>query len=130
MVTPSHRLSPSVLIVDDDAAVRWLMARVLKDEGYRVILAEDGLVAWKLLQRANGSIDAVVTDVVMPGMDGIELASRIAALPQAPPLVITSAYPYDRAVRDHPFLPKPFRPEQLATLVGRVLCAMVEHKVG
>jgi CheY-like chemotaxis protein len=130
MISPNYRLSPpTVLVVDDEDAVRWLMARVLKDEGYRVILAEDGLVAWQLLQKAKGRIDAVVADVAMPRMDGIELAARVAALSPAPPLVMTSAYPYNRAVLDHPFLPKPFRAEDLAALVGRVLGA-VEHKAG
>jgi len=130
MISPNYRLSPpTVLVVDDEDAVRWLMARVLKDQGYRVILAEDGLVAWQLLQKAKGRIDAVVADVAMPRMDGIELAARVAALSPAPPLVMTSAYPYNRAVLDHPFLPKPFRTEDLVTLVGRVLGA-VEHKAG
>jgi CheY-like chemotaxis protein len=129
MVSPEYRLfPPTVLIVDDEAVVRSLMARVLEDQGYRVIRAPDGLVAWELLQRATGSIDAVVVDVVMPRMDGLELARRLAALPKAPPLVMTSAYPYNRAVLDHPFLPKPFLPEQLVRMVGRVLGA-VEQKV-
>jgi two-component system cell cycle sensor histidine kinase/response regulator CckA len=130
MLSPGHRLSPpTVLLVDDEDAVRFLMARVLKDKGYRVILAEDGLVAWQLLQRAMGSIDVVVTDVVMPRMNGIDLAARIAGLSQAPPLVMTSAHPYNRAILDHPFLPKPFLAEQLTTLIARVLGA-VERKVG
>jgi CheY-like chemotaxis protein len=130
MFSPGHRLfPPTVLVVDDEDAVRFLMARVLTDQGYRVILAEDGLVAWQLLLRAVGRIDAVVTDVVMPRMNGIELAARIAGLSQAPPLIMTSAYPYDRAVLDHPFLPKPFLAEQLTTLIARVLGA-VERKVG
>jgi len=80
------------------------------------------------LQTARESIDAVIVDVAMPRMDGLELVARVAALPKAPPLVMTSAYPYNRAVLDHPFLPKPFHPEQLVTMVSRVLGA-VEHKV-
>lgn len=129
MGSPEYRLSPpTVLVVDDEDVVRSLMARVLEDQGYRVLRAQDGLVAWELLQRAAGSIDVVVVDVVMPRMDGLELAARVAALPKAPPLVMTSAYPYNRAVLDHPFLPKPFHPEQLVAMVGHVLGA-VEYRV-
>jgi CheY-like chemotaxis protein len=129
MVTPEYRpFPPTILIVDDEDVVRCLMARVLEDQGYRVLHAKDGFVAWQLLQRAKGSIDAVVADVAMPRMDGKELAARVATLPKAPPLVMTSAYPYNRAVVDHPFLPKPFHAEQLVELVGQVLGA-VEHRV-
>lgn len=130
MISPDYRLSPpTVLVVDDEDVVRGLMARVLEGQGYRVILAEDGLIAWQLLQRGRVRIDAVVADVCMPRMDGVKLAARLAELAQAPPLVMTSAYPYNRAVLDHPFLPKPFHAHQLVTLVGRVLGAM-ERKVG
>jgi DNA-binding NtrC family response regulator len=131
MGSPDHRLSPpTVLVVDDDDLLRWFMTRVLEDQGYRVVPAENGRVAWELLRRDAESFDAVVTDVVMPMMDGVELAARIAALANAPPLVLVSAYPYHHAVLDHPFLPKPFHPEQLVTVVGRILGAMERRKVG
>lgn len=131
MVSPAYRPSPpTVLIVDDEELLRWLMIRVLEDRGYRVIPAENGRVAWELLQRTRETIDAVVTDVVMPIMDGLELAARIASLPNAPPLILVSAYPYPRASLDHPFLAKPFHPEQLATMVGRILGATERPRVG
>ena len=66
----------------------------------------------------------MIVDVAMPRMDGLELVARVAALPKAPPLVMTSAYPYTRAILDHPFLPQPFHPEQLVTMVSRVLGAV------
>jgi len=123
MISPDYGPTPpTVLIVDDEDVVRWLMVRVLEDQGYRVIPAENGRMAWKLLHRAMGRIDAVVVDVAMPGMDGLELAARVATLPKALPLIMTSAYPYNyRALLNHPFLPKPFRPEELVTMVSRLL---------
>jgi CheY-like chemotaxis protein len=122
MASPDYRLSPpTVLVVDDEDLLRWFMVRILEDQGYRVLSAENGRVAWELLQRANETIDAVVTDVVMPVMDGVELAARIAGLPNAPPLVLVSAYPHPPEVKDHPFLAKPFHQEQLITLVGKIL---------
>ena len=122
MNSPDHRLSLStVLVVDDDDLLRRLMTQVLEDAGYRVIAAENGRVAWETLVDRCGNIDAVVTDVMMPEMNGVELAARIAALPGAPPLVLVSAEPYPYAVLDHPFLPKPLQPEQLVTIVGSIL---------
>jgi two-component system, cell cycle sensor histidine kinase and response regulator CckA len=131
MDTSSHRLSrPTVLVVDDDDLLRWFMAGVLEGEGYRVIRAENGRVAWQLLRTIGRFVDAVVTDVIMPEMDGVELASRMAGLPNAPALIFVSAYPYHYAVADHPFLPKPFSAEQLVELLGRVVGALERRKVG
>jgi len=131
MDTSSHRLSrPTVLVVDDDELLRQFMARALEAQGYCVIRAENGRVAWELLRNIGGTVDAVVTDVVMPLMDGVELASCIAGLPNAPPLVLVSAYPYHHAVMDHPFLPKPFSAEQLVAILGRVVGALECRKVG
>ena len=125
MVSPEYRLSPpTILVVDDDDLVRWFMTRVLLDERYRVIAAENGEIAWRILKRGDTSVDAVVTDVVMPVMNGVELSRRIAELPNAPPLILVSAYPYPEAVLDHPFLPKPFQPEQLVAIVGHILRAV------
>jgi two-component system cell cycle sensor histidine kinase/response regulator CckA len=125
------RLSrPTVLVVDDDDLLRQFMARVLEDQGYCVIRAKNGRVAWEILRSIGGTVDAVVADVVMPLMDGVELASRLAGLPIAPALVFISAYPYHHAVADHPFLPKPFSAEQLVAILGRVVGALEFRKVG
>jgi CheY-like chemotaxis protein len=125
MASPHYRLfPPTVLVVDDDDLVRWLMTRTLEDECYRVIAAENGSVAWELLKRGVPTVDAVVTDVVMPVMNGVKLSQRIAGLPNGPPLMLVSAYPYPQAALDHPFLPKPFHPEELVAMVGRILRAV------
>jgi DNA-binding NtrC family response regulator len=122
MASPHYRLfPPTVLVVDDDDLVRWLMTRILEDECYRVIAAENGSIAWEVLKRGVPTVDAVVSDVVIPIMNGVELSQRIAELPNAPPLILVSAYPDPEAVLDHPFLPKPFEPGQLVTLVEHIL---------
>jgi two-component system cell cycle sensor histidine kinase/response regulator CckA len=131
MDTSHYRLSrPTVLVVDDDDLLRLFMTRVLEGEGYRVIRAENGRVAWELLRAIGGSVDAVVTDVVMPLINGVELASRMAGLPNAPALVLVSANPHHHAVVDHPFLPKPFSAQQLVAVIGRVVGALEHRKVG
>jgi diguanylate cyclase (GGDEF)-like protein len=72
-----------VLVADDDPLMRLLLSRVLTDSGYEVSLATDGEEAWKLLQGENAPSLAIL-DWVMPGMDGIELCSRIRSRKDCP----------------------------------------------
>jgi CheY-like chemotaxis protein len=111
---------PTVLIVDDEHVLRQLMKRALEERGYRVIAAEDGATAWELL-KAGATIDAVVTDVSMARMSGLELAALVATLPNAPPVVLVSGYRQDTSALGSAFLPKPFLPDQLSNTVGQLL---------
>jgi len=74
-----------VLIVDDDYLIRWALAQALSEAGYEVSAAEDGLKAFEMAEKE--SFDFVVTDLVMPGLDGWKLMEMLCCLP-APPLVI------------------------------------------
>ena len=121
MSAPAPQLQPTVLLVDDEELLRWALARALEKRGYRVVTAEDGAAAWKLLQTASDSISAIVTDVTMPNMDGRELAARVATLPQAPPVILVSGQPQDVSTLGRPFLPKPFHPDELASVLTQVL---------
>jgi CheY-like chemotaxis protein len=112
---------PTVLIVEDEAMLRKIMTRTLEERGYRVVPAEDGAAAWELLQLARGDIHAVVTDVIMPRLGGVELALRVESLLDAPPVALVSGYAKPEAARDRPFLTKPFHPDQLTTLVSQLL---------
>nr|MBA3345148.1 response regulator [Gemmatimonadales bacterium] len=117
MSAPAPQLPPTVLLVDDEELLRRALARALENRGYRVVTAEDGAAAWTLLQAGAGGIDAVVTDVTMPNMDGWELAARVATLPQAPPVILVSGQPQDVSTLGRPFLPKPFHPDELASVL-------------
>jgi two-component system OmpR family response regulator len=112
---------PTVLIVDDEDILRRIMARTLTDEGYRVLVAGDGAAAWEMVRLAEGDIQAVVTDMVMPAMGGVELAQKIATLAAPPPVVLISGYSQNQQQLDLPFLRKPFRPNELVTMVAQVL---------
>ena len=127
MSVPTAHPAATVLIVEDEAIVRRMMARTLEDYGYRVIAAEDGESAWELLQ-AGATVHAVVSDVAMPGMTGLELAAKVATLPNAPPVILISGYRHDTSL-EYPFLPKPFGPAHLAGLVGQLLGGVTPPKL-
>jgi len=113
--------------VEDETAVRRMAARALAGQGYTVLEAEDGAEALELLARTTGPVDLVLTDVVMPRLNGRELGERLAAERPELPVLFMSGYTDDDIVRrgllhpDAPFLQKPFMPADLARRVRDVL---------
>jgi two-component system response regulator GlrR len=85
----------TVLLVDDDPGVRFALTEVLRDRGYRVIPASSGAQALALL----AGVDVVVTDYSMPGMDGLELTSQIAARMPGLPVILVTAHGSEQLVR-------------------------------
>lgn len=85
----------TILLVDDDAGVRFALTEVLRDRGYRVICATSGAQALTLL----AGVDVVVTDLTMPGMDGLELVSRILARAPGLPVILLTAHGSEQLVR-------------------------------
>ncbi len=116
-----------ILIVDDDAALRESLAEALADLGHVAELAAEGRVA--LARLAAGGIEAVLLDLRMPGMDGLEVLRLIAAMKAPPPVAVLTAVPTAantiEAMRlgavDH--LAKPLGRADLAALLGRMLPA-------
>jgi CheY-like chemotaxis protein len=98
----------------------------LQAQGYRCLETATGVEALELL-RHRDEIHAVVTDVVMPGMGGRELAEKIAELRPTIPVLFMSAYPSDEVLRrgllapGAPFVQKPFAPEVLAAKLRELL---------
>jgi CheY-like chemotaxis protein len=119
--------SEAILVVEDEASVRRLTARVLAKHGYTVLSAASGVEAIELSADYPGEIHLLLTDVVMPGMSGRELAERL--LPERPGmrLLYTSGYTGDAIVRHGvsgraaAFLEKPFTLDALARKVREVL---------
>ena len=70
----------TILVVDDEPQIRGLIRNVLERENYRVLEAEDGEEALTLCERSDANVSLLLTDIVMPNLDGIELARRIRAL--------------------------------------------------
>jgi len=117
----------TVLLVEDAAPVRTLARRSLEARGYTVLDAADGPSAIELSARHAGAIAVLVTDVVMPGMSGRELAERLAPTRPEMKVLYTSGYTDDAMVRQGvlnagvAFLQKPFVPDSLARKVRDVL---------
>jgi two-component system cell cycle sensor histidine kinase/response regulator CckA len=123
----SPRGSETVLLVEDDANLRGLVARVLNKCGYNVIVAAGGLDALAIAFKPETLIHAVITDVVMPGMNGRELVDRLIKSRPKIASLLMSGYTDDEVLRrgvlhgGTAFLQKPFTPDQLARKVRDVL---------
>jgi CheY-like chemotaxis protein len=128
---PDSPRSGIILVVDDQESVRALLRRQLTDAGHTVLEAGDGAEAIHLVRRRNGAVDLILSDVVMPLMNGTELATRIGTeFPDTPVILMSAFAPAGVArvgVSDSivPVLQKPFDPVQLAELVALAL----EHPI-
>jgi two-component system cell cycle sensor histidine kinase/response regulator CckA len=113
-------LPSTVLVVDDEMPLRHYMARVMADEGYRVLTAADGIEALALLERSDSRVDLVITDVMMPLMTGPELAAELASQLLPPPVLFVSG---GHSLGDvpGPILQKPFLPGDLSALVRSLI---------
>ena len=110
----------SVLIVDDEPGVRALVRDILRDEGYRVVHAGD---PWEALDVAESHpISLLLTDVMMPAMNGYELAMRIESLHPHTKVLFMSAYElHGRLVPTPNFIAKPFTVDGIVQAVSEVL---------
>lgn len=117
----------TILLVEDEAKVRDVTARLLRDRGYTVIEASDGLEALDALERTEPAPDLLLTDVVMPNLGGKELARRVLAQKPEIRVLYTTGYTDDadlqRAMRtgELTILEKPYSASQLESRVREVL---------
>jgi len=128
-VPGTARAGEAVLVVEDQPPVRRMMVRALAKLGYVALEADTPEAALRLLSAGDRRIDLLITDVVMPGMNGPELAARAVAVRPALKVLFVSGYPDDSLLRDGveagrmELLAKPFLTEQLAARVRRILDA-------
>jgi two-component system cell cycle sensor histidine kinase/response regulator CckA len=115
-----------VLLVEDEEVVRNFAARALKRQGYKVLEASTGVEALEVMEKNKGKIDLVVSDVVMPEMDGPTLLKELRKTNPGLKIIFVSGYPNDAfkaSLGDEvfAFLPKPFSLPQLAAKVKEEL---------
>jgi two-component system cell cycle sensor histidine kinase/response regulator CckA len=117
----------TLLLVEDEDAVRLFGARALRNKGYKVLEAKNGENALEVMAKAGGPVDLVITDVAMPVLDGPELVKRVRESNPTMKVIFISGYAEDsfRAKvsqdADIHFLPKPFSLQQLAGKVKEVM---------
>ena len=110
----------TVLVVEDDPMLRGILAEALASEGHSVLTAWNGEEALAIASTLVGQLALVVTDVLLPVMDGLDLADRLASLSPAPSVLFISGIRTDR-VLPGPVLKKPFGPTAFLEEVGRLL---------
>lgn len=119
------RGSETILVAEDDDGLRTLLQIALESCGYTVLASASGPAALALADRHAERIALLVSDVTMPGMEGPELARRLAAIRPGLKVLLLSGYGRDPALLDagEEFLPKPFRPSMLVAKVREILDA-------
>ncbi|MBN8994686.1 MAG: PAS domain-containing protein [Rhizobiales bacterium] len=119
--------SATILLVEDEEAVRAFAARALLSRGYKVHEASSGVEALEVMQEAGGKVDLVVSDVVMPELDGPSLLRELRKTRPELKIIFVSGYAEDAFKKNLPegekfnFLPKPFSLKQLAVAVKETL---------
>jgi CheY-like chemotaxis protein len=122
---PAGRSSETVLLVEDEEALRDLLRETLEGNGYTVLVARDGAEALQIVDAYAGTIHVIVTDLIMPGMTGRRAAEAIASTRPGMKVLYISGYSNEavRGVlsRGSAFLGKPFTPEGLLGKVREML---------
>ena len=127
-VKPADR----ILVVDDDARIRDLLRRYLAQEGFEVIVAEDGKALTRIMMR--DPIDLIVLDLMMPGEDGLSICRRLRAAGDRTPIIMLTAKGEDvdrivgLEVGADDYLGKPFNPRELLARVHAVLRRRPAHE--
>jgi CheY-like chemotaxis protein len=125
----------TALVVDDAAVVRRVAFRVLSEGGYRVFEAADAVEALDVLAMLRGQVDAVLVDIVMPEVNGVDLVRLIRERWVRPAILFMSAYPAEVLAREGlkdlrvQFLAKPFTRAELLIAVERAIQTHAQRAV-
>ena len=111
---------PTVLVVDDEHTVRFMVGRLLTEAGYRVVLARSGSEALEALAEQRRAVDLLLSDLRMPQMDGVRLAAEVRRRRPRTRVLLMAAYPSEDPL-EWPVVVKPFASGQLETEVQRAL---------
>jgi two-component system, cell cycle sensor histidine kinase and response regulator CckA len=123
-------MSEYVLVVDDEPLVRWFAARVLREEGFGVHEAGDGAEALELIGAGIADLEVVLSDIVMPRMDGVQLMQSLSTSRPNLPVILMSGYGMAQLTElgiasPCGVLAKPFSPQALVTEVRRCIRSLL-----
>lgn len=125
-VAESNYRKETILVVDDAETIRKMVCAMLEQHGYECLEASDGQEALRALEDGSGGVHLVLTDVLMPGMGGAELATHLARVRPEVRVMFMSGYADDPAVKEMEhapamFLAKPFTAGALMSKIRQVL---------
>lgn len=121
----------NILVVDDDPMILKIFAHILRSLGFQPLLARGGAEALGIFRERGEGIAAVLLDYMMPDMSGFETFHALKAIDPGVRVILVSGYGSDGTIHGlfaeglRGFLPKPFRPDELATLLTATLAADV-----
>ena len=123
---PATQSATHILVVDDESGVRDVLKRYLEREGYAVLLAENGPEALRLIDQKRESIRLVVLDVMLPGVDGLEIVQRVRGDNPVPIIILSArSEEFDRVhgleLGADDYVAKPFSPREVVSRVKAVL---------
>ena len=124
----------TVLVAEDEPLLRTLIMRTLEEEGYRVLATGDGEAAMALVDADGARPDLVLTDVIMPRMNGRQLHNAVNARWPGVPVLFISGHTGEGAILHRlippgaPFVQKPFTPDALAQVVAVVLASGAQKR--
>ncbi len=135
LLDPSPGEGETILLVEDNAAVRRAVQRTLEAAGYHVLVGRDGQEGIDHLHSHRGHIDLVLTDVVMPNVSGPELADHVDRVRPSTPILFMSGYTAEHPMAERiaregvGFIPKPFEIVELLNRVRQALTGRVQVDV-
>jgi CheY-like chemotaxis protein len=127
VVSAEHGHGETILLVEDDEAMRSVVAQILESLDYRVILASDGEDGMSIFQKQGEEIDLVITDRVMPSISGVELYSKLRELKPSVRIIMMTGYPIGDGTRELlergavTWIQKPMNSETLSRKVQEAL---------
>ncbi len=115
-------MAATILLVDDEPAIRQLIARALRSEGYHVLEARNGAEAASMFDEHGTAVDLLITDVVMPFLSGTDLVEWVRARHSTLAVLYITGFPDDRSAGEHRLV-KPFVRNALLAAVEKTLRA-------
>nr|WP_320192277.1 ATP-binding protein [uncultured Desulfobacter sp.] len=121
----------TILLVEDDESLRRMLSSSLSDQGYTILEAENGEQATAIFEKSKGRIDLLITDMVMPGQNGLDMAMEFQATSAELRIILMSGYTENTLIRDGnipadiTFINKPVTPASLSQVIAEVLGPVV-----